>query len=181
MIDLTLLPRPVDVVAIGTSPQTRKMVTTVEERAAIAETLDLVDLPALAAQLELRRDGRGRIHVEGHVVADIVQSCVVSLEPVPQHIDEPISMVFVEDGDMEAEARPGAEIRIDPATEDPPEALTGSRLDLGPIVLEHFVLAIDPYPRAPGAEMPETGEGASDSPESPFAVLAKLKEKPRGK
>jgi hypothetical protein len=43
------------------------------------------------------------------------------------------------------------------------------------------MLAIDPYPRAPGAEIPDTGEGSSDSPESPFAVLAKFKEKPPGK
>jgi hypothetical protein len=59
--------------------------------------------------------------------------------------------------------------------------LTGPTLDLGPIVMEHFVLAIDPYPRAPGAELPDGGEGAADSPDSPFAVLARLKEKPRGK
>jgi uncharacterized metal-binding protein YceD (DUF177 family) len=181
MIDLTLLPRPIYAVAIGTSPQTRKIVTTVQERAAIAETLDLVDLATLDAQLELRRDGRGRIHVEGRVTADIVQSCVVSLEPVPQHIDEPIALVFIEADAVSAEARPGVEIRVDPAKEDPPEALTGSTLDLGPIVMEHFVLAIDPYPRAAGAEVPEIGERGADSPESPFAVLAKLKEKPGGK
>jgi uncharacterized metal-binding protein YceD (DUF177 family) len=177
--DLPLLPRPVDVMAIGVTPATGKIATTDKERAAIAEALELLELPALAAELELHRDGRGRIRVEGHVTADIVQSCVVSLEPVPQHIDEPIAMVFVEAGDVDAEARPGAEIRVDPTDEDPPEALTGSTLDLGPIVIEHFVLAINPYPRAPGAELPESGEGA-DSPESPFAVLAKLKEKPRG-
>jgi uncharacterized metal-binding protein YceD (DUF177 family) len=181
MIDLPLLPRPVDVAAIGATPRLRRIETTGKERAAIAEALNLVELPALGAGLELRRDGRGRIHVEGRVVADIVQSCVVSLEPVPQHIDEPIAMVFVEAGDVDAGARPGAEIRIDPASEDPPEPLAGSTLDLGPIVMEHFVLAIDPYPRAPGAEIAETGEGASDSPESPFAILAGLREKPRGK
>lgn len=181
MIDLSLLPRPVDAVAITANPQTRKIETTEKERAAIAEALGLVDLPALAAELELRRGARGRIHVEGRVVADIVQSCVVSLEPVPQHIDEPILLVFFEGGDAEKEPRPGAEIRIDPVELDPPEPLTGSTLDLGPIVLEHFVLAIDPYPRAPGAELPEADAGGADSPESPFAVLAKLKEKPRGK
>jgi uncharacterized metal-binding protein YceD (DUF177 family) len=178
---LPLLPRPVDVVAIGATPQVRRVEATEKERKEISAALDLVDLPALAADLELRRDGRGRIHVEGRVVADIVQSCVVSLEPVAQHIDEPIAMVFVEAGDVKAEPRPGTEIRVDPGAEDPPEALAGSTLDLGPIVMEHFVLAIDPYPRAPGAEMPDTGEGASDSPESPFAVLARLKEKTRGK
>lgn len=181
MIDLPPLPRPVDVVAIGVAPQTRKIETSEEERAAIADALDLLALPALEAELELRRDGRGRIHAEGRVTADIVQSCVVSLEPVPQHIDEPISMIFVEDGEVEDEPRPGAEIRVDPTDQDPPEVLSGPVLDLSPIVMEHFVLAIDPYPRAPGAQLPDTGEAAGDSPDSPFAVLARLKEKPRGK
>jgi uncharacterized metal-binding protein YceD (DUF177 family) len=177
---LPLLPRPVDVVAIGATPQVRRVEATEKERKEISAALDLVDLPALAADLELRRDGRGRIHVEGRVVADIVQSCVVSLEPVAQHIDEPIAMVFVEAREAGAEPRPGAEIRVDPVDEDPPEALPGSTLDLGPIVIEHFVLAIDPYPRAPGAELPDGGEGTSDSPDSPFAILAKLREKPHG-
>ena len=181
MNELPLLPRPVDVVSIGAAPQVRKVEATEKERREISAALDMVDLPALEAGLELRRDGRGRVHVEGRVVADIVQSCIVSLEPVAQHIDEPIAMVFVEAGEVDDEPRPGAEIRVDPANEDPPEVLPGSTLDLGPIVMEHFVLAIDPYPRAPGAELPASGEGTSDSPDSPFAVLAKLREKPPGK
>jgi uncharacterized metal-binding protein YceD (DUF177 family) len=175
--ELPLLPRPVNVASIGATPQARRVEATEQERREISAALDLVDLRTLEADLELWRGSRGRIHVKGRVVADIVQSCVVSLEPVAQHIDEPIAMVFVETGEADAEPRPGAEIRVDPANEDPPEVLPGLTLDLGPIVIEHLVLAIDPYPRAPGAELPGSGEGTSDSPDSPFAVLAKLREK----
>lgn len=179
MSDLTLLPRPLNAASIGAVLQTRRIEATEAERAAIAKALDLVELPALAAELELRRDGRDRIHVEGRVVADIVQSCVVSLEPVPQHIDEPISMRFTEEAEADPEStRPGAEIRVDPTSDDPPEVLTGVTLDLGPVVMEHFVLAIDPYPRAPGAAIPDTGADDPEPRESPFAALARLKENP---
>ncbi len=183
MIDLPLLPRPVAAVSITVNPQIRKIETSLAERAAIALTLDIVEIPALTAVLELYRGARGRIHVEGRIVADIVQSCVVSLEPVPQHIDEPISRLFFEGAAESAdEPKPGSEIRVDLTEEDPPEHLTGSTLDLGGIVMEHLVLAMDPYPRAQGAELsgPEEGD-ATDLPESPFAILARLKEKPRGK
>jgi uncharacterized metal-binding protein YceD (DUF177 family) len=60
--------------------------------------------------------------------------------------------------------------------DEPPEVFTGKSFDLGPVVTEHFALAIDPYPRAPGAELPtDPDAGAANQSESPFAVLAKLK------
>ena len=40
--------------------------------------------------------------------------------------------------------------------------------------MEEFLLAIDPYPRAPGVAF-QPPEGMADKPESPFAVLKGLK------
>ena len=48
--------------------------------------------PHDAAAAELA--GRGSIAVDGRVSADIVQECVVSLEPVEQAIDEPVAVRF---------------------------------------------------------------------------------------
>jgi uncharacterized metal-binding protein YceD (DUF177 family) len=110
------------------------------------------------------------------VVAEIVQPCVVSLEPVPQHIDEAFSVRFVPPGSAELPAapRPHEEVVIDAAAPDPPEELHGAAVDLGAVVEEAFVLAIDPYPRAPDAMLPET-EAGGERAESPFAVLGRLK------
>jgi hypothetical protein len=54
-----------------------------------------------------------------------------------------------------------------------PEEIDSLHYDLTAPLIEEFILALDPYPRAPGVEFqaPE-GEGA---PESPFAVLKGLK------
>ena len=64
---------------------------------------------------------------------------------------------------------------IDPEAPDPPEVMDGTTIDIGALVEEIFVLAIDPYPRAPGAELPANGgvEPGSEG-ESPFAVLREV-------
>ena len=46
----------------------------------------------------------------------------------------------------------------------------------GTPLLEEFVLAIDPYPRAPGVEFAAPVD-AEPRPESPFAVLKALKDR----
>jgi uncharacterized metal-binding protein YceD (DUF177 family) len=111
--------------------------------------------------------------VEGHVVADIVQTCVVSLVPLDAHIDESFSIRFVRDRSQIP--APGAEVVLDPDAPDPPELIDGPTIDVGALVEEHFVLAIDPYPRAPGAQLPAELAGEPDqAADSPFAALAKL-------
>ena len=142
-------------------------------RAALAAANDLVSVDSLNASVELSRAPGGAIVVSGHVVADIVQTCVVSLVPVPAHIDEDFTVRFI--AGVRSGAEPALELVLDPATPDPPEVLTGPGIDVGALVEEHFILAIDPYPRAPGAVLP--GEVHDDAPgksDSPFAALAKL-------
>jgi hypothetical protein len=64
---------------------------------------------------------------------------------------------------------------VDPDV-DQPEVVASPAIDLGGTVLEHFSLALDPYPRAPGAKLPAEPEIGVDEPvQSPFAALAGLK------
>jgi hypothetical protein len=50
-------------------------------------------------------------------------------------------------------------------------------------VAQHLSLALDPYPRKPGARLPEgygeTAEGGAEPRENPFAALGSLKKRPR--
>jgi uncharacterized metal-binding protein YceD (DUF177 family) len=65
--------------------------------------------------------------------------------------------------------------------EDPPEVAVGGRIDLGEIAVVHLALALDPYPRAPGAAFDAKAWGVEPEKDekpttvSPFAALAKLK------
>ena len=180
MTETSLLPRPVIVAAIPPSGLDEAIVATGDERAAIARALGLLDVPALSAELKVERPADDVVLVTGRVRASVVQPCVVSLAPVAQEIDEPVDLRFVAAGSARAPAtpRPGAEIMISAEAEDPPDTWSGPTIDVGAVALEHVVLAIDPYPRAPGAvlEVP-AGQGEAPGPASPFAALSRLAKK----
>ena len=145
----------------------------------LAEAYDVAAVNNLSATVALTPGAKGAVTVDGHVVADIVQTCIVSLVPVDQHIDETFSVRYVRG--PQPQPKPGSEIVIDATLPDPPEILTGPTIDVGELVEEYFALAIDPYPRAPGATLPpEFAVDEEDEEESPFAALAALI-KPPGK
>ena len=174
MIDSAILARRFEAGHLPAAGIVADLVATESERAALASACDLIAVNSLAGEATLTPDGRGAVMVEGRVVADIVQACVVTLEPVEQHIDEAFSVRFVapDSPDAPRPTKAGKEVVVDPAAPDPPEIMEGTAIDLGALVEEMFVLAIDPYPRAPGAALPADAAKADETgAESPFAVL----------
>lgn len=171
-----ILSRPLEIGAVGDDGRKERVVASEAERAAIAAELKLIAVDLLEADLDIRRSGNALVVVDGRLRAEVVHTCVVSLERAPQSIDETFHVTFVTAGSREVppEPKPGAEIMVDPEI-DQPEVIAGTTLDLGAIVLEHFSLALDPYPRAPGAALPAAPTDPDDAPESPFAALASLK------
>lgn len=145
-----------------------------DARAALAEAHGLEAVNRFRADLLVERWGRDGAKVTGRVEADIVQACVVTLEPVPARIEAAVEAVFVPEGSRLALATEG-EIHVDPDGPDAPETFVGDAIDAGALAEEFFELAIDPYPRAPGAAL--AGDGGDGDAENPFAALAKLKEK----
>jgi uncharacterized metal-binding protein YceD (DUF177 family) len=144
------------------------------ERAALAERFGILKITSLRASLRMRLEAGGAVRVRGQLDADVLQACVVTLEPVPQHIEEPVNLRFLPEG---------AEPEEDP--EGPDEILTeGGPLELGEAIAEQLSLALDPYPRAPGAKLefeePEEEEEPEEAPArpNPFAKLSALKNKP---
>ena len=173
-------PRPcsrrLEIGNIGENGREERIVASDAERAEIAAEYGLVALDALSADLDIRRGDAGLILLDGRIRADVVQTCVVSLAPVPQKIDDTFHMSFAAAGSDAAPRapRPGAELLVDPEA-DEPDVLDGTTLDIGRIVAEQFSLALDPYPRAPGAALPAGLAPPDDAPKSPFAALAALK------
>jgi hypothetical protein len=91
------------------------------------------------------------------------QACVVTLDPVLQRIDEPVAWRLLPAG-----------MEPSDGDDDPDDIETeASVADLGEALAQQLSLALDPYPRAPGAEVPEAyrPDGAS----GPFAALARLR------
>jgi uncharacterized metal-binding protein YceD (DUF177 family) len=144
------------------------------ERRALAARLDLVRLDSLDGEVRIERaDADTLVHVAGHLEADAVQSCVVTLEPVAAKVQADFDRLFSRAAPAEA---PG-EVEIDPEAELPEPLPSSGQLDLGEILAEELSLALDPYPRSPGAdrllaELEACGRGEADSP---FSALASLR------
>ena len=148
------------------------------ERAALAERFDLLALDFLSAVLRLRRlEGGPIVRVEGRFEAEVTQSCVVTLEPVPSRLEQDFCLLYSLDPRQAAAEQ---EVLVDIEQEDPPEPVPPGGIDLGEVVAEQLALALDPYPKAAGARLERVEwDGGDDGQESsnPFAVLRSLKGK----
>lgn len=172
-------PLPTD--RIGAAPQRVTLVPDAEARAALARRFGLIALDAMRAELQIRRrSDTGWIQLRGTVEAEVVQQCVVSLDPVSSKVVAELDETFV-DADLGGRERTGArEVDVDPML-DEPEPLDENVLDLGEIAAQAFGLALDPYPRAPDATLgPRSEIGELEDPEdarSPFAALEALRDR----
>jgi len=143
-----------------------------DELARLAGWAGVDAVRAFRAGVALKRLSQTRFAFEADLTADIVQSCVVTLEPVRTRIARHIARELL----LLPHAEPqGGELTLSAGDDEVPETITGLEYDLMAPLLEELVLAIDPYPRKKGAAFaaPPDPEGA---PESPFAVLKSLKE-----
>jgi len=134
------------------------------EREALARRFGIPAIGSLRAKLRLVPERDGTVVARGTLSASVTQTCVVTLEPVEQQVEEEVALRFLPAGREPDEG---------PEEIDEIEAV-GGVADLGEAVAEQLSLALDPYPRAPGAALPEIGEG-NGSAEGPFAGLAALR------
>jgi hypothetical protein len=144
-----------------------------DELEAIARALGLVSCPSLEASYLIKPAGAGRYILSGTLRAQVVQACVVTLDPVTGSVEEDFHVAFWPEQDIPPPR--GGILDLDEAAE--PEPIMAGRIAVGPVVFECLAESLEPYPRKPGATLdwraPEPGTGGA--PESPFAVLASIK------
>lgn len=165
---------PVVVMQIPETGLHRDVEASAVEREAIARLAELRSVASAAASFDLVHAGDGRVHVTGRVTAQVRQTCVVTLEPVDNVVDEAIDLMFM----------PPEQIRdladlIDDEGEaddsDPPEPIERGIIDLGRVATDALYLGLDPYPRKPDAVF-EQPAPAGDGDEHPFAALKALQD-----
>lgn len=147
---------------------------TAAEREALKRRLDLVSLDDLKAAGALRRGPRaGVIIVQGKLEAQVVQQCVVTLDPVTSHLLVPFERYFT------TEPLPATGEIVVGVEDEEPDPLVDDVLDIGELVVEELSLSLDPYPRSPDADavlahfIPKDGE--DDNARTPFGKLQSLK------
>jgi uncharacterized metal-binding protein YceD (DUF177 family) len=137
-------------------------------RAGLAALAGVPDLPRLEAAIDLARHGNG-LRATGRVSATVGQTCVVTLEPMENQVDESIDVIFTP-----SSAGDFADQNAIFEAEEPPEILSDGTADIGAIAAEFLLLGIDPYPRKPGVEFAPPTQNSTAA--NPFAALAKLKD-----
>lgn len=175
---------PIDVAQIGPEGVFVRLEAAESVRIALAKRFHIPAVLSLRAELRVQPGVEsGHFQVTGRLWAEVEQSCVVSLDPVRETLDEEFERGFApaeavaeilaalpESDDDESEW-------LDPDAIDPPDPIEGGVIDLGEVVAEELALSLNPYPRKPDAELPAgfTPDPEPEAKVSPFAVLAQLK------
>lgn len=137
-------------------------------RAALAGELGVQKIRKLTFQGTLEPDGRHDLRLEGVLGATVVQDCVITGAPVTTRIDTAVVRRFLRR--MPEPSGPETEIPEDDTLEP-----LGAEVDPGAVMAEALSLALPDYPRAEGAELPDSVADDAEAPRNPFAVLAALK------
>jgi hypothetical protein len=171
MTELDLpLSRPVTLADVPPAGRDVSIITSGKEREAVARLLQLPGIAALEAALRVSPYGRDGLAVAGEVHAQLTQVCVVTGDAFESDVVAPVDIRFSPHG-QDPNAPLGPDELVDPEAEDPPDLLVGGRIDLGAIVSEFLALALDPYPKKPGASFSTYAEPGA---ESPFGALSSL-------
>jgi uncharacterized metal-binding protein YceD (DUF177 family) len=156
------LHRPLPLDRIGPKGLDITVEATPAECAALAERMRLPAVLALSCAFHLTRESRDTVLARGVLRARVTQTCVVSLVDFDAPLEEIFQIRFVPSGQESDDIDPDSDDEI---------PFEGNQIDLGESAAEQLALALDPYPRMPGVEMPDT----EDDPDAhPFAALRRL-------
>jgi len=168
-------------VEAGKVPQHGLSVTveaTPQERVALADRFGICEVRSLRADVEIRPMASGFM-LTGRMKAEVVQTCVISSQPVEQTVEEDLQLRFSPDVEVG-----GEEEEVELAEGDLDVLpMEGDVMDVGEAVAETLALALDPYPRASDEAMKEARRFLLTEEEdrlarSPFSGLAQKRNNP---
>lgn len=175
--------RPLVLAQIGDRESRHRISAEEEERAALAKRLELQGIDRLEGVIAVRRVRGGAVlKVSGSMTAEVTQTCIATLAPLPVRLEES----FLESFALERKAKDATDVELSLAEEDgieplTPELYANGAFDLGELLVQLLAERLDPFPRhadAPPAEGEWGGSAnGAETEASPFAELArKLKQ-----
>lgn len=159
-----------------TRPVSFEMAPDAAARTALADQMGIIAVKKLTFTGSIGPDGRKDLALNGQLGATVVQSCVVTLEPVTTRIDEPVVRRYVAGYEMPEDSE--AEMPEDETVEALP-----AEIDVAAVMAEALALHLPDWPRAPGVDpvdiaVTEPGKAPmTDDDAKPFAALKALKDK----
>ncbi|GAK33363.1 hypothetical protein JCM17846_22810 [Iodidimonas nitroreducens] len=145
-------------------------------REALSQRFELPAINALEGDVEINAI-EGGMKLSGQLRADLVQQCVLTLQPIVVRLDEPFAIYYLADDLPEEDG----EAIVDAEHEDV-VALIDGKVDVGEALAQTLSLALDPFPRAEDAVLPqgvisEDELKISHRRDNPFSILEKLRDK----
>ena len=166
---------PVTVAQIPEIGLSRELVADQTTRETMARIASLREIFSARATFDVKPESGGKVHVTGKLNARIGQTCVVTLDPIENEIEEVIDLMFApSDQIVERADREEEEGESGIEAEHQLEPIENGVIDLGRLATDILYLAIDPYPRKPGAVF-EPHIKSDDPEDHPFASLKDLK------
>lgn len=160
-----------------------------DEKKDLARRLSVESVGKAEAKITVcRLDNKRIIRTHGIIDAEIVQNCVISMDPIDQKIKDEFEAFFANPDDVvsltkirhERKAHiEGSEQEILDEQDDP-EPIVNGKIDLGELATQFLSLSIDPYAHKEGYVLKDEHPDLVNKPvpdirKNPFAALKKLK------
>jgi hypothetical protein len=144
---------------------------------ALARQFGIQSLASLGFDYRLQPIACERFRLTGRIDARLIQLCIVTLEPVPEHVDEDVTLECWPQAQIEADDSDSAVAPVfGDLPDDPPAPIIDGKIDLGALATEILASAINPYPRKDEAEFVwDDPKDAANPASGPFSDLAKWK------
>ena len=142
-----------------------------QELSEIKARLGVRKILSLALDAQLQRTIIGDTYqVSGNIKLIAERSCIVTLENFIETTEGVFDEYFTTSPEQATDQ--SEQLLIDPA-EDEVTLLEQDSIDIGELALQHLVLALNPYPRAPDAPL-AAGDETTAKTQRPFAGLDAL-------
>ena len=137
----------------------------------LAEKLDVIEAKKATIKGSLKLQTPKQILLESNVIAKLIQSCSITLEPVVTNISKRVLRTFFVESNTNALAKKNVFELTEKSFDN--ETIIDS-INLGDILMETISLETPDYPKKSGASIDLKPMESSDR-ENPFSVLIKLK------
>ena len=156
-----------------------------DELKALAERFHVPEIKNLTAEVFVTYDDQHHVFLlKGELSSDLVQSCVVSNNPLPISVVEPIEIVFLKS------QKQFQELYENPVFDGADfEILEDEGVEIGEMIAQYLSLALPPFPRDPEVDLSsievkgftlkkeEEAKTEMKKRNNPFSVLENLHKK----
>lgn len=169
---------------IGAETIAVSIVATDKQRKELAERFGIIDIESLKSHVEISYSNSHKAYVvRGHVSSDVVQPCVVSLDPVHEKVDCDFEVLVV--SEEQANTWDRDEKYLDETFPDY-DTMMDDTVAVGEIVAQTVSIHLNPFPRGEGVVLRSDKDFLSVNEgeikrDNPFAKLTDLKSRLRDK